>query len=139
MAHPNKSKGDRAERAVRDFLRSNGFPRCERTRAGYTRDAGDLHPCQGLTVQVKDRAAYAWPEWFRQLREQRAEAKADHAVLVLKRRGLGDVGEWLAVMPLSEMTRLIKAAGYGVLHDSAELWPDTPTESSCSTVQDVAQ
>lgn len=139
MAHPNKSKGDRAERAVRDFLRSNGFPRTERTRAGYTRDAGDLHPCQGLTVQVKDRAAYAWPEWLRQLRAQRAEAKADHAVLVLKRRGLGDAGEWLAVMPLSEMTRLLKAAGYGVLHDSAELWPDTPTESSCSTVQDVAQ
>ncbi|MCK0516978.1 hypothetical protein [Williamsia sp. DF01-3] len=126
MAHPNKTKGDRAERAVRDYLRSNGFPRTERTRAGYTRDAGDLHPCQGLTVQVKDRAAYAWPEWFRQLREQRAEAKADHAVLVLKRRGLGDPGEWLAVMPLSEMTRLLKAAGYGLLHDSAELWPDSP-------------
>lgn len=124
MAHPNKTKGDRAERSVRDYLHGNGFPRCERTRAGYTRDAGDLHPCQGLTVQVKDRAAYAWPEWLRQLREQRAEAKAEHAILVLKRRGLGDPGEWLAVMPLSEMARLLKAAGYGVLYDSAELWPE---------------
>ncbi|MBM4496211.1 hypothetical protein GS426_11240 [Rhodococcus hoagii] len=92
MSNPNKAKGDRAERAVRDYLRANGFPHCERTRAGYTRDAGDLHPAPGLTVQVKDRAQYAWPEWLRQLDEQRDEAKADHAVLVVKRRGLGDPG-----------------------------------------------
>ncbi|WP_027503333.1 hypothetical protein [Rhodococcus sp. UNC363MFTsu5.1] len=115
MTNPNKTKGDRAERAVRDFLRTNGFPHCERTRAGYTRDAGDLHPAPGLTVQVKDRAAYAWPEWLRQLGEQKDEARADHALLVLKRRGLGDPGEWLAVMPLAQMAELLRAAGYG--HD----------------------
>ncbi len=26
MSNPNKAKGDRAERAVRDYLRANGFP-----------------------------------------------------------------------------------------------------------------
>lgn len=113
MSNPNKAKGDRAERAVRDYLRANGFPHCERTRAGYTRDAGDLHPAPGLTVQVKDRAQYAWPEWLRQLDEQRDEAKADHAVLVVKRRNLGDPGEWLAVMPLAAIARLLRDAGYG--------------------------
>ncbi|ORL06447.1 hypothetical protein [Prescottella equi] len=115
MPNPNKLRGDRAERAVRDYLRANGFPHCERTRAGYTRDAGDLHPAPGLTVQVKDRAQYAWPEWLRQLDEQRDEAKADHAVLVVKRRGLGDPGNWLAVMPLAAIARLLRDAGYG--HD----------------------
>ncbi|MET4611063.1 hypothetical protein ABIC28_002044 [Rhodococcus sp. PvR044] len=122
MTNPNKTKGDRAERAVRDFLRTNGFPHCERTRAGYTRDAGDLHPAPGLTVQVKDRAAYAWPEWLRQLNEQKDEARADHALLVLKRRGLGDPGEWLAVMPLAQMAELLRAAGYGhdIEHDAQE-------------------
>lgn len=115
MPNPNKLRGDRAERAVRDYLRANGFPHCERTRAGYTRDAGDLHPAPGLTVQVADRAQYAWPEWLRQLDEQRDEAKADHAVLVVKRRGLGDPGQWLAVMPLAAITRLLRDAGYG--HD----------------------
>lgn len=113
MPNPNKLRGDRAERAVRDYLRANGFPHCERTRAGYTRDAGDLHPAPGLTVQVKDRAQYAWPEWLRQLDEQRDEAKADHAVLVVKRRNLGDPGQWLAVMPLAAIARLLRDAGYG--------------------------
>ncbi|AUS30095.1 hypothetical protein C1M55_31600 (plasmid) [Rhodococcus qingshengii] len=113
MTNPNKTKGDRAERAVRDFLRANGFPHTERTRAGYTRDAGDLHPAPGLTIQVKDRAAYAWPEWLRQLDAQKDEARADHALLVLKRRGLGDPGQWLAVMPLEQMSQLLRAAGYG--------------------------
>ncbi len=64
-------------------------------------------------MQVKDRAQYAWPEWLRQLDEQRDEAKADHAVLVVKRRGLGDPGKWLAVMPLAAIARLLRDAGYG--------------------------
>ena len=117
MTNANKLKGDRAERAVRDFLRTNGFPGTERTRAGYFRDAGDLHACPGVTIQVKDRAAYAWPEWFTQLAEQKTEANADHAVLVCKRRGLGDPSQWLAVMPLDAMTQLLREAGYGTAPD----------------------
>ncbi|WP_064078920.1 hypothetical protein [Prescottella equi] len=89
MPNPNKLRGDRAERAVRDYLRANGFPHCERTRAGYTRDAGDLHPAPGAT--------------------------AGQAVPVAQRRGLGDPGQWLAVMPLAAIARLLRDAGYG--HD----------------------
>jgi hypothetical protein len=74
---------------------------------------------------VKDRAAYAWPEWLRQLAEQKDEARADHALLVLKRRGLGDPGQWLAVMPLEQMTELLRAAGYGEVIE-------TVTESECN-------
>jgi hypothetical protein len=113
MTNANKAKGDRAEAAVRDYLRVNGFPGTERTRAGYQRDAGDLHLTPGLIAQVKDVAAYSWPTWLASLEGQIAEAQADHGVLVSKRRGLGDAGNWLAVMPLSAWVRLAREAGYG--------------------------
>ncbi|NKZ93740.1 hypothetical protein GS966_28875 [Rhodococcus hoagii] len=69
---------------MRDYLRANGFPHCERTRAGYTRDAGDLHPAPGLTVQVKDRAQYAWHRVAAAARRAARRSQADHAVLVVK-------------------------------------------------------
>lgn len=113
MTNANKRRGDDAERAVRDYLRSNGYPHAERTRAGYTRDYGDIHPCPGLVVQVKNTRDYRWTEWWTQLAEQVADARADHGVLVRKRRGVGDAGEWIAAVPLAEYVRLLHAAGYG--------------------------
>jgi hypothetical protein len=113
MTNANKRKGDRAEVAVRDWLRLHGFPHCERTRAGYTRDYGDLHLCPGVLVQTKDVSAYRWGEWWQQLAEQVSDAHADHGVLVKKLRGIGDPGQWIAAVPLAEYARLLRAAGYG--------------------------
>ena len=113
MANPNKRKGDRAEAKARDWYRANGHHGTERTRAGYTRDAGDLHLGPGAIAQVKDVARPWWSEWLRQLADQKAEARADAAWLVVKRRGVGDPGQWLAVMTVEEHNRLLRAAGFG--------------------------
>ncbi|MDM7490730.1 hypothetical protein QT969_20800 [Rhodococcus sp. CSLK01-03] len=119
MTNPNKIKGDRAERAVRAHLRGNGFPHAERTRAGYERDGGDLHLAPvlgagpGVIAQVKDCGQSRWAEWLTQTEEQLVAARAEHAVLIVKRRGIGDPGRWLAVMPLHRMLELLRHAGYG--------------------------
>ena len=111
----NKAKGDRAEMVARDFFRLNGFPGTERTRAGYTRDFGDLHLSPGALVQVKDCQRLRWSEWFTDLEEQIDSHGADVGFLMLKRPRMGSaqVGQWLAVMPVERMTRLVRAAGYG--------------------------
>lgn len=117
MTNPNKLKGDRAERAARDYLRTVGFPGAERTRAGYTRDAGDLHLAPGVIAQVKDCKVLRWQEWLAGLNEQAAEAQADVGLLVVKRPGQGNPGEWLAVMPLRKMAALLRLAGFGTSLD----------------------
>lgn len=115
MPNPNKRKGDHAETTARDHYRRNGFPHTERTRAGYTRDAADLHLCPGVVTQVKNCRVLRWDDWLTQLAQQRTEAKADVAWLTVKRPGMGDtrVGQWLAVMTINDFTALLRAAGYG--------------------------
>jgi hypothetical protein len=104
----NKAKGDRAERAALES--ASKTMRAKRTRAGYERDAGDLHlftPGGKVIAQVKDCKAYAWPAWFEQLDAQIAEAEAVTGFLWVKRPGMGDAGEWLAVMPAKHMLKLL--------------------------------
>jgi hypothetical protein len=115
MPNPNKRRGDEAEASARNWYQLHGFPWTVRTRAGYTRDAGDLHLCPGAITQVKNCKILRWQEWFAQLAEQRSEAHADVAWLVVKRPGMGAtrVGEWLAVMTVEDHAALLRAAGYG--------------------------
>lgn len=108
-----KDKGDREERAVRDILRANGFPGCERTRAGYTRDAGDLHASPGVIVQVKDVKTPDWTKWTTQLADQKCVADADVAFISLKRPRPGKPPLRLAILPLDEMLPILRRAGYG--------------------------
>ncbi len=115
MANPNKRKGDAGERAVRDFLRSHGFPGTERTRAGYARDHGDLHLAPGLICQVKDTQVLRWSWWLPELSEQIEDSGADVGFLAVKRPqfGAAKAGQWLAVMTVEQMSELLRAAGYG--------------------------
>lgn len=116
MTSANKVKGDVFERALRDHLAAAGFD-VERTRAGYARDHGDLHirpgHRAGVIVQAKNHARLALSEWLTGLRTQLVDSGADHGVLVVKRRGIGDPGKSYAVMELDDLLALLRAAGYG--------------------------
>lgn len=110
----NKEKGDRAERAVRDYL-ANLFPGAFKTRAGFNDDLGDVvvPTAQGLLcVQVKDVAQPRWKEWFQQLSEQvdtltRESGKpVVGGVIVWKLRGSADPAQWRAVMQLKDYAGL---------------------------------
>lgn len=113
MAHRNKNKGDRFERAVVEAMRPNGFPHADRTRAGYERDRGDIEGTPGLVVQAKNHADKRWGPWLEDLDAQIANARADHGVLVVKRAGIADAGQALAVMRFANWLRLARDAGYG--------------------------
>lgn len=110
IAHTNRGKV--TERATVRWLRDHGFPGAERTvRTGYrtaTRtlaDAADLDLCPGLIAQVKSlrpatRAERAVDGWLVETEQQRQAAHALHALLIVRREGTADVGEWWAWLPL---------------------------------------
>lgn len=113
MPNANKRKGDDAERWVRDYAIANGFPGAERTKAGYERDAGDIHlekwKRHGAILQVKNVVTPNWTKWFEQLEMQKDEAQADIAVLITKRVRFGakNIQHWFAVMEYGEMLKFI--------------------------------
>lgn len=117
MTNSNKDKGDRAERAVREWYRENGYVNAERTRAGYQRDTGDVHVTKYAMAQVKNVRTPRWTEWLMKLAHQQYAGKFDFAWLVVKRHRIADPGEWLAVMTVAEHAELLARA---------ERWRSTP-------------
>jgi hypothetical protein len=112
MTNVQKVKGDVFERLVRDHAEARGF-RAERTRAGYARDAGDVHLLTDAgrvlaTLQAKNHRTWCLAEWLRELAEQRTEAKALHAALVIKRRGVADPGQSYVVLTLDNYLDLLE-------------------------------
>lgn len=115
MPNPNKIKGDMFERAVQAYLQKNGFPWCEKTRAGYERDTGDLHlvPGPAVIAQVKNRAKWEVPAWLAGLQNQVRNAGARHGMLVVKKPRVSDPGQSYVVMELAAVVELLREAGYG--------------------------
>ncbi len=111
----SKEKGTRAETAVVRWLRENGFAGAERRALQGVADKGDVAGIPGIVVEVKDRRSYAIPAWLRETETETAAADADHGVLVVKPNGVGEtrVGEWWAILPLYDLARLLRQAGYG--------------------------
>jgi len=106
MAHPNKEKGTRAELAVAKYLASNGHPRAGRTRTGWNDDRGDVEGVHNLTVEVKDQRRYDLSEWIKELAVEQENNATEHGVVVLKKRQCSEVGEWYAIMTMTEFVKL---------------------------------
>ena len=110
----SKRKGDRAERAVRDYLQTI-WPNTRRTRAGWDEDLGDViadTPRGLLCIQVKDVTTPQWKTWFTQLEDQVQTLRANTTkpvvggLVIWKLRGHSDPGEWRAVFKVSEISSL---------------------------------
>ncbi|MDJ0010117.1 hypothetical protein [Gordonia alkanivorans] len=114
MTNRMKARGDQYERDILKLARRSGFPFAERTRPGRREDEGDIHLAPGVIVQTKDQKTAVWRDWLSELKSQRLAARADHGILVVKRRGTGGRPPLhLAVMPLDDMLRLLCDCGYG--------------------------
>jgi hypothetical protein len=107
MTSPQKRKGHAAELAVVKWLRRYGI-KADRVQAGSHRDKGDVTGWPGVVIEVKDRKAHSWHGHFAQLRAQIINADAYTGVIIAKRPGLTDVGEWMAVMPVAEWFNLMQ-------------------------------
>lgn len=106
----SRDRGARAERAVVNHLRANGWPDARRHHGADGRAPGDIMGIPGVTIEVKDRASSAWPTWREQLL---AETPAgDLALLIRRVRGQVDVGQWDAEMPLSAGQLMLDVHGY---------------------------
>lgn len=107
----SKAKGYTAENAVVKWLRDNGFRYAERRRAGATKDTGDIvGVIPGLVIEVKNHARMALSEWVDQLAQEmnNFDPPAWSGVVLHKKKGSTDVGEWYATMPASVWIELIK-------------------------------
>jgi hypothetical protein len=125
MSSKSKQIGTRTETMVVNYLKANGFPDAERRVLHGTADLGDILVCKGVIAQVKgglaaENASDArLRQWYADTQEQRSNANATHAFLVVKRSGHGvtKIGGWwvvsdnnglLARFRLDEYTRYLR-------------------------------
>ncbi len=140
MANANRDKGLRAERELVKWLRLNGFPHAERSIVtGYRHasrqrfDGGDITGTPSIIWSVKDCAREYIHEWWGELTAM-AGTPQDIRLLIQKRKGHANPGEWWCWLPLAHLapgaTGLIRVElrhwvpelrkrGYG------EPWPET--------------
>ena len=107
MTSPQKRKGHAAELAVAKWLRSRGI-HADRIQAGTHKDIGDISGWPGVVIEVKDRKAHSWHGYFQQLERQMENGTAYAGVIIAKRPGVTDVGQWMAVMPVTEWFKIMK-------------------------------
>lgn len=103
----SKDIGTRGETAVTRYAREHGFPLADRRPLKGINDEGDVLLCPGLIAEVKSgKSAQAASlgqirKWLAETERERVNARADHALLVVQRRGHGveRVGDWECWMP----------------------------------------
>jgi hypothetical protein len=108
----SKQKGTAAETAVVKYLRENGFTQVERRALQGSQDKGDISGIIGLVIEVKDHKTMTLGQWMEELKVEIKNDAAKTGVVIHKRRGKGDVGEWYASMPVHIYLQLLKDLGY---------------------------
>ena len=113
MSNPQKRKGSAFELAVARYLSEHGVE-CERTRAGWTDDRGDLDGpgLVGWAVECKDHARIDLAGFTDQAvleatHKAIATRRVVRPVAVIKRRGKS-VGDAYCVIPLAVLADLMK-------------------------------
>lgn len=110
LSNPAKRKGSKAERDVVAWLKVNGYPYADRRVAGATLDKGDISGVLGVTIEIKDHKKTDLAGWVGELEVEMKNDKAWTGVVIHKRRGKGDVGEWYATMPAKVWIALLNKA-----------------------------
>lgn len=115
--------GKEQERRIVRWCRDHGFPKADRVvRTGAGRDyahrpdEGDVWLAPGVIAQSKrmspvGRAERAVPQWMRETEAQGLAAHADVALLIVRREGTTDVGEWWAFLHLGTLIDLVDGRG----------------------------
>lgn len=101
MTSPQKRKGDKAERDFVNWLISRGYVAARRTRAGWDDDKGDVNLGsreRRLFIDVKDRKELKVNSWLDSMEQKLLDLpEFDDGVIVVKRPGQADPGEWWAI------------------------------------------
>lgn len=119
MSNRAKQKGTAFETLVKDYFIGEGFIHAHRPALSGTNDTGDINGIANATgrkvaVQCKNQKQFALSSWLNDTVEQASKLGNAVPALVVKRPGKGktSVGDTYAVMRLSDLVELLKAAGY---------------------------
>jgi hypothetical protein len=112
----SRAKGTAAETAVASYLRFQGWPYAERRALCGSVDRGDITGTPNLVWEVKAGTTLCIPGWLRETEIERVNAGAEYGILVLKPKGvgIGNVDRWWTLLPLYQMTSLLRDANFGV-------------------------
>lgn len=146
----SKDKGTAAETATLRWLRDNGFPWTERLALSGIHDRGDLSLLPGAAViaETKGHANAAagqiapkqLAKWMAETETERVNAGADHAALIVKRKGTTDVGRWFCYVQIGHLVRLERALPADVgQYKVTDLWPAVYGQPVCIDVATWAQ
>lgn len=128
MTRP-KDKGTQAESLVAAYLREHGWPYAERRALTGVLDKGDITGCPGIAWEVKyANGGIRMGTWIGETVTERANAGADHGVLVIKPagRGAAKIGSWLAVMISWDFDNLItKNSKFVLMYSPVQAWAGT--------------
>ena len=97
MSNPSKDKGDRCERLLVAWLVQNGYPMAHRSRAGWSDDIGDVLGVPGLVIEAKSAKQMRIGPWLDELDVEKRNAGCADGVLIVRRPGWPDAGDWFAV------------------------------------------
>ena len=107
-----KAKGTSAETAVVKYLKSTWKIPAERRALTGALDKGDISGIDDVVLEVKNHKTMTLGQWMEELKTEVDNADAATGVVVHKRKGTTDVGEWYASMPFYMYIYLLKDAGY---------------------------
>jgi hypothetical protein len=105
MTNRSKNIGTAGETRVVKYLHLNGFPEAERRALAGQQDKGDILVAPGVIAEVKAGIAAETASdhqlrlWCEETEKERQHANAEHAFLVVKRKGHGatKIGGWYVV------------------------------------------
>jgi hypothetical protein len=109
MTSASKAKGSQAERDVVKWLKQ-WFPYVDRRLAGATLDKGDISGIPGVTIEIKNHAKMDLSTWLGELEVEMKNDNAWTGVLLHKRKGKSNPGEWYATMPGKVWLELLLSA-----------------------------
>lgn len=120
MTTRQKAKGSSFEREVVGYLREHGFPYAERGVAGATEDIGDIIGTPGVVWECKNQKRMDLAGWVDELKVEISNQRTRYSkagplltgAVIHKRRGITDVGEYYATLPVSLLVTILKEAGY---------------------------
>ena len=122
MANPSGKKGYAGEAPVLDYLKSRGFFRAFRRRTQGVLDKGDIGGIDNVVIEIKNHGVYKFGSWMKELAQEKSNALAWTAGLVVKPKGVGAtrVRDWWVMMTLEDYTALLERAGYGPIRRADE-------------------
>lgn len=139
-----REKGTRFETDVVNYLRAQlGDNRIERRALHGSKDMGDIHGlfahgCEGI-IECKAHKSVTWSlvgKWQRQTLDERENADADWAALVVKNfnHSVGEAFCWVTLRDLARIALPLRVND-GWLDAADEVWVCMPLATACALMR----